>query len=580
MEQARVEMESIAARLASAYPDANDQFGVNLQALRDRFSGDVRPAVLVLQGAAIFVLLVACANVANLFLMRGTVRAREMAVRMAIGASRSRIIRQVLTESFLVALLGGLAGLGLAAAGIRAIAQLIPPAMLAGAAIDMNGAVLLFSTGLVVVSMFVFGLAPALHSTGGDVHSELKEGGKATTAGGRNRLRGLLAISEVALALVLLVGAGLMMKSLYRLLAVDSGIRAERVLKLDMALRTAQYDKEPAVIAFWQRTLEQIHAVPGVESAAAGSSVPLTGDHSRVDITIEGMPLSKPGGAPHPDMHVASPGYEKVLGVRLLGGRGFTDTDRENAPPVAMVNAMVAQKLFPGTDPVGKRFAFGRLGASDGHKWITIVGLLADTKMYGLANPARLEVYVPFRQRPRDGMTLLVKTSREPVAMVSAIRAAIASVDKEQPVFAVSTMQDVVNASISTRRVTLILLGIFSGLALVLASIGIYGVVSYSVAQRSREIGIRMALGARPNDVLRLVLSNGGRIAVAGLVAGTAASVGLTRLIAKLLYGVSPMDPGTLAAACFALALISLMACYIPARRALKVDPLNALRHE
>jgi putative ABC transport system permease protein len=580
MEQARAEMETIAAALARAYPEANDQCGVNLQPLREAFSGDVRPAMLVLLGAAIFVLLVACANVANLFLMRGAVRAKEMALRIAIGATRGRIVRQILTESFLVALLGGLAGVGLAIAGIPAMARLIPPDTLAGASVGVNGAVLLFSATLVVLSMFVFGLAPALHPTSGDVQSDLKEGGKTTSAGGRNRWRGLLATGEVALALVLLVGAGLMMKSLYRLLSVDSGFRPERVLKLEMDLRTAQYDKDPAVIGFWQQTLDRVRALPGVESAAAGTAIPLTDDHSRTDITVEGMPLPKPGSFPHPDIHIISPDYEKTLGIRLLRGRGFTDADQENFPRVAMVNATVAQRLFPGADPVAKRFTFGRLRAGREPKWVTIVGVVADTKMYGLANPARLEVYVPFRQAASNGMALLVKSGQEPTALVSAIRGIVASIDKEQPIFGIATMQDVVNTSVSTRRITLILLGLFSGLALVLASIGIYGVISYSVAQRTREIGIRMALGAQRGDVLRLVLAQGGKISAVGIAIGSAASLGLTRLMAKLLYSVSAVDPATFAMVAFVLALIAMVASYIPARRTLRVDPLIALRHE
>jgi putative ABC transport system permease protein len=580
MEQARAEMETIAAGLARAYPEANDQCGVNLQPLREAFSGDVRPAMLVLLGAAIFVLLVACANVANLFLMRGAVRAKEMALRIAIGASRGRIVRQILTESFLVALLGGLAGVGLAIAGIPAMARLIPPDTLAGASVGVNGAVLLFSATLVVLSMFVFGLAPALHSTSGDVQSDLKEGGKTTSTGGRNRWRGLLATGEVALALVLLVGAGLMMKSLYRLLSVDSGFRPERVLKLEMDLRTAQYDKDPAVIGFWQQTLDRVRALPGVESAAAGTAIPLTDDHSRTDITVEGMALPKPGSFPHPDIHIVSPDYEKTLGIRLLRGRGFTDADRENFPRVAMVNATVAQRLFPGADPVGKRFTFGRLRAGREPKWVTIVGVVADTKMYGLANPARLEVYVPFRQAASSGMALLVKSGQEPTALVSAIRGIVASIDQEQPIFGIATMQEVVNTSVSTRRITLILLGLFSGLALVLASIGIYGVISYSVAQRTREIGIRMALGAQRGDVLRLVLAQGGKISAVGIAIGSAASLGLTRLLAKLLYSVSAVDPATFAMVAFVLALIAMAAAYIPARRTLRVDPLIALRHE
>jgi len=578
MEQARAEMETLAAGLARAYPEANDQFGVNLRALREAFSGDVRPAMLVLLGAAIFVLLVACANVANLFLMRGAGRAKEMALRIAIGASRGRIVRQILTESFLVALLGGVAGVCLAIAGIPAIARLIPPDTLAGANVGMNGAVLLFSAAVVVLSMFVFGLAPALHATSGDVQLELKEGGKTTSAGARNRLRGLLATSEVALALVLLVGAGLMMKSLYRLLAVDSGFRSEHVLKLEMDLRTSQYDKDPAVIAFWQQTLDRVRALPGVESAAVGTAIPLTDNHNRTDITVEGMPLPKPGSFPHPDIHIVSPDYEKTLEIRLLRGRGFRHADQENVPRVAMVNATLAQRLFPGTDPIGKRFSFGNEPARA--TWMTIVGVLADTKMYGLANPARLEVYVPFRQAASNGMVLLVKSGQEPTALVSAIRGIVASIDQEQPIFRIATMQEVVNASVSTRRITLILLGLFSGLALMLAAIGIYGVISYSVAQREREIGIRMALGARRGDVLRLVLAQGGKISVAGIVIGTTASIGLTRLMMKLLYSVSPIDPATFTAAAFVLALIAMVACYIPARRTLGVDPLIALRHE
>jgi putative ABC transport system permease protein len=580
IEQARAEMEGIAARLARAYPKANDQFGVKLQPLRELFSGDVRSAMLVLLGAAIFVLLVACANVANLFLMRGAARAKEMALRIAIGASSGRIVRQILTESFLVAALGGLAGVGLAMAGIPAIVALIPSDTLAGASVGMNGAVLLFSIGLVVLSMFVFGLAPALHATSGDVHSELREGGKTTSADGRNRWRRLLATSEIALALILLVGTGLMMKSLYRLLSVDSGFRAEHVLKLEISLRTAQYNKDAAVIGFWQQMLDGVRALPGVKSAAVGTAIPLTDDHSRADITVEGMALPKPGSFPHPDMHSVSPDYEKTLGIRVLRGRGFTDADRENAPKVAMVNATVAQRLFNGVDPIGKRFMLGRLGVERVAEWLTIVGVVADTKMYGLANPARLEVYFPLRQAPSNGMAVLVKSSQPSAALISEIRGVAASIDKEQPVFGIATMQEVVNASVSTRRIVLILLGLFSGLALVLAAIGIYGVISYSVAQRTKEIGIRVALGAQRSEVLGLVLAQGAKISVAGILIGSAASLGLTWFMAKLLFSVSAVDPATFAVVALALGLVAMVASYIPARRALRVDPLVALRHE
>ncbi len=577
---AQAEMAGIARSLAREYPQANAQFGVRLRPLRDVFSGDMRPEMVLLQIAAFFVLMVACANVANLFLMRGAGRAKELALRSALGASSGRIIRQILTESLLVGLLGGLAGIGLAIVAIAALSHLIPQEMLGGATVGINGSVLLFSAALVILSVFAFGIGPALQSTRASVQTELKEGAKSTATRHRMRWRSLLATSELALALILLVGAGLMIKSLYRLLSVDPGFQAARVLKLDMSLRTERYKNDAALVAFWRRVLEGVRAIPGAESASLGTGIPLTDDHSRTDITLEGRPAARPGGNPHPDVHTVSPDYEKTLGIRLLLGRGFTDADRENGQRVAMVNAMLAARLFPGVDPIGKRFTFDDVGAGHAPKWITIVGVLADTKMYGLANPARLEVYVPFCQFAQNGMTLLVKSSKEPRPLASAIRRVVAAIDAEQPVFGVATMQDVMDASVSQRRITLILLELFSGLALVLAVIGIYGVISYSVGQREKELGIRIALGAQRADVLRLVLAQGGKIAAAGIIAGTVASLGLTQLMARLLYSVSAFDPATFAAAAFGLAFIAMAACYIPARRSQGIDPLIALRQE
>ncbi len=579
--QARAEMEGIAARLARAYPGTNDQFGVALQPIRDVFVSDLRPAILVLFGAAVFVLLIACANVANLFLMRGASRTKEIALRIAVGASRSRIVYQILVESFVLASLGGLLSLGLAFAGIRGMARLIPVDMLAGASVNLNGPVLLFAAGVVVLCTFVFGLAPASHSTKPDVQSELKESGRAMSASvGQSRMRGALAIAEVSLALILLVGAGLMMKSLYRLLSVDPGFRPDRVLTMRMSLRTAQYSKDPAILNFWQRVLDGVRALPGVEAAALGTAVPLTDSHSRSDITLEGMALPNPGNFPHPDIHRVSPGYASTLGIPLQRGREFTGADTENAPLVAMINSTVARQFFAHENPVGKRFTFGHPSAKRAPKWITIVGVAGDTRLYGLANPARLEVYVPFRQSASDDMTLAVKSGTEPAALTSAIRNAIASIDKEQPIFGVATMQQLVNDSVSTRRITLILLGVFGALALVLGAIGIYGVIAYSVAQRTHEIGIRMALGAQRGDVVRMVLAQGAKIAGAGVVIGILASFGLTRLMANLLFSVSPADPVTFAAVAIVLVLVAMLAAYVPARRTLRVDPMIALRHE
>ncbi len=579
--KARAEMEGIAARLATEYPASNDRFGVALQPIRDAFVSDIRPAILVLFGAVMFVLLIACANVANLFLVRGASRTKEVALRIALGASRGRIISQMLTESFVLAVLGGVSGLALAVAGIGGMSRLIPADMLSGATVNLNGAVLLFAACVVALASFIFGLAPALHSTKPDVQSELKEGGRGASGGaGQNRLRAALAIAEISLALILLVGAGLMMKSLYRLLAVDPGFRPDRVLTMGMNLRTQQYSKDPAVLNFWQQVLDKVRVLPGVETAAVGTVVPLTDSHSRTDITMEGMAVPAPGNYPHPDVHIISPGFVETLGISLLRGRTFADADDEKAPLVGMINTMTARRFFPNEDPIGKRFMFGHPSAKNAPKWCTIVGVVSDTKLYGLANPARLEVYVPLRQDAASDMTLLVKSGADPAALTSAIREAVQSIDKDQPLFAISTMKDLVSNSVATRRMTLVLLGLFSGLALVLGAIGIYGVISYSVAQRTHEIGIRMALGAPRHDVFRLVVGQGLKLAGIGIAIGIVGALGLARLMSSLLYGISATDFETFAGVSILLALVALLACYIPAQRAMRVDPTVALRYE
>jgi predicted permease len=579
--QARSEMEGIAARLAKEYPASNDQFGVALTPLREAFVGDMRMAILSLFGAVICVLLIACANVANLLLVRGAGRTREIALRIAFGATRRRIIRQMLTESLVLAFFGGILGLAVAVAGTRAITQLLSPDTFMGATVDMNTAVLLFAAILTGLGAFAFGLAPAARSAKPDVQLQLKEGGAAAGIGAQqNRLRNIFVIAELALSLVLLAGAGLMMKSLYRLLSVNPGFQTDRILTMEMDLRTAQYDKDPAILNFWQNVIDRVRALPGVQTAALGTVVPMTDSHSRADITIEGMPLPKPGSFPHPDVHVVSDGYANALSVPLLRGRIFTQTDNENGQNVAMINAMLAREFFPNGDAVGKRFMFGHPSPAMEPKWLTIVGVLGDTKLYGLAHPARLEVYVPFRQAPQGHMNLIVKSALDPTALVSAIRAEVSSIDKDQPIFAISTMNELVSHSVSTRMFTLILLGLFSGLALVLAAVGIYGVISYSVAQRTRDIGIRMALGASQSDVLRDVLERGLRLTVIGLLLGLAGALAATRVLSSLLFGVQSTDALTFTAVSLILLTVALFASYLPARRATRVDPIVALRYE
>jgi len=352
------------------------------------------------------------------------------------------------------------------------------------------------------------------------------------------------------------------------------------VLTMGMDLRTQQYSKDPAVLNFWQQLLDRVRVLPGVESAAVGTVIPLTDSHSRADITIEGMALPTPGNYPHPDVHIVSPGYVKTLGISLLRGRTFTDEDSENAPLVGMINAMVARRFFQNEDPVGKRFMFGHPLATNPPKWHTIVGVVGDTRLYGLANPARFEVYVPLRQNAESGMALVVKSGADPRALTSAIRESVQSIDKDQPIRAISTMKELLSNSVATRRMTLVLLGLFSGLALILGAIGIYGVISYSVAQRTHEIGIRMALGAPRRDVFRLVVGQGLRLAGIGIAIGIVGAFGLARLMSSLLYGISAGDLATFAGVSILLALVAVLACYVPARRAMRVDPTVALRYE
>jgi len=578
-QQARAELDTIAVNLQKSYPIQNADIGINVTTLRDQLVGDARPAILVLFGAVIFVLLIACVNIANLFLVRGAARSKEIAVRQACGADRNRIIRQMLTESFLLASIGGAFGILVGALGIVGLKHLVSTDMFRGLTITIDRSVMLFSAAVIVLVAIAFGLVPAWQASQTQVQETLKEGGRsATSSVAQHRLRGVLATAETALALVLLVGAGLMMKSMYRLLQVDPGFRPERVLTMEINLRSAQYSKPGAALNFWQQTLDRVRAVPGVETAALGTVLPLSGNHNRSDLTIEGMPTPNPGQFPHPDYHIVSADYTSVLGIPLMRGRNFTDADTDTAPQVALINATMARRFWPNDDAIGKRFHWGH--PDDKQPWFTIIGIVGDTKLYGLANPSRLEVYVPVQQDRATDMSLVLRSATDPASLTSSIRDAVAGVDKDQPVFNVHTMKELVDDSVSTPHITLVLLGLFSALALALAAIGIYGVISYSVQQRTHEIGIRMALGAQRSNVLRLVVGHGVKLAAVGIVIGVAVALGLMRLLTTLLFGVGANDPITFAAASVVLLLVALAACYIPARRAIAVDPMVALRYE
>jgi putative ABC transport system permease protein len=577
--QARVEMSGIAARLAEKYPTENHGGGMVMTTIRDEFVSDTRPAILVLFGAVMFVLLIACANVANLYLVRSAERSKEIAVRLAFGARRGRIIRQMLTESLVLAVLGGAIGILLGMWSLSGLSRLIPPDTLMGMDIRMDGRVLLFAGAVMVFVAIAFGLVPALAATRPDVQEALKDGGRSSTPSAKqHRVRGLLAIAETALALVLLIGAGLMVKSLYRLFQVSPGFQPDRVLTMGLNLNSPQYAKPAAQLLFWQRILDRVRVIPGVESAALGSVVPFTGSHSRADITFELLPDPGVGQHPHPDYHAISADYLKTMGQPVVRGRAFTESDNESAPMVGLINSQLAQRYFPNGDAIGKRFTFGRRDSKS--EWITIVGILGDTKLYGLENPSRFEIYLPYRQEVRDSMTLAIRSSSDPASLTSEVRAAIAEVDKDQPVVQVETMRELLSQSVSTRHATLVLLEMFSALALILASIGIYGVMAYSVAMRTHEIGIRMALGAQKRDVLRMVMGQGARLGLAGVVIGVLAALALTRLLSSLLFSVSAIDPLIFICVPVVLILVTLVACYIPAMRAMKVDPMVALRYE
>ena len=580
-EQARSEMVGLAASLSQQFPLTNRNDSVTLTRLRDYLVGDMRPALLIVLGAVLFVLLIACVNVANLFLVRGAARTREIAVRLALGASRRRVIRQMLTESLLLAFIGGAVGIGLAFLGTSGLIRLIPADMFPDLPICIDLPVLLFASAITVLVAGAFGLMPALGLTRPDIQKELKEGTRSATPGsGQQRLRSALVIAETALALVLLVGAGLMLKSLHRLLQVSPGIQPDRVLAMEMDLKTAQYSRDPAILGFWQQLLGRVGAIPGVQSAAVGTVVPLMGDHSRSDISIDGRPLAPPGERPHPDYHIVSAAYLRTLRLPLLRGRDFTESDNETGAAVGLINLRLAQTFWPGSDPIGQRFMFGHPEEGQQSKWITIVGVVGDTRLYGLDKPSRFEVYVPYRQDPTPDMDLIVHSSIDPGSLASAIRAAVVQIDKEQPIFDIHTLSDLLADSVSTRRVTLILLGLFSGLALALAAVGIYGVMAYNIALRTHEIGIRMALGAQNRDVLRMVLGHGTRVTLIGVAIGIGVALALTRLLSMLLFGVAAYDPVTFLAVALLLIGVALLACYIPAARAVDVDPIVALRYE
>jgi putative ABC transport system permease protein len=581
LDRARAEMSTLASQLKREYPDSYpEDWTLKVTTLGERTTGNIRPALLVLLGAVGFVLLIGCANVANLLLARAASRLKEVAIRTALGANRWQVVRQLLTESVLLALVGGVAGLGLAYLGVRALVALNPTNLPRVEELRIDGPVMAFTLVVSLVTGVLFGLAPALQTSRTNLRDTLNESARGATAdrGGRN-VRRALVVSELALALTLLVGAGLLIRSFARLQRVEPGFDPRNVLTMTLSLPQSKYASDTQQLAFFDQALPRVAAVPGVEAVGATSVLPFGGGWSTAGFQIEGLELAPDQPGPWGDTRFINPNFFRALRVPLIKGRTFTDQDGPSAPRVAVVDEEMVRRYWPKEDPIGKRIAFGG-PPGEAPEWIEVVGVVGHTMHEGLDAEARVQVYLPYRQQPGGMMSLAVRTTGNPLASVNAVREAIRSVDRDQPLSEVRTMEQLVDASVGQRRLSMLLLALFSGIALLLASVGIYGVMSYTVAQRSREIGVRMALGAERRSVLGLVLRQGMALTLVGVAVGLVASFALTRLIESQLYAVQATDPATFAAVALLLVAIAALATLVPAMRATRVDPVVALRQE
>lgn len=579
VEQAQAEMTTIAGRLEQQYPETNMSLGATVVSLQEQLVGDIKPALLILLGAVAFVLLIACANVANLLLARAATRQKEIALRTALGASRARLVGQFLTESVLLAGLGGVVGLLFAVLGLKFLTTLIPPNLSQAKAISIDASVLGFTFIVSLLTGVIFGLAPALQASKPNLNEALKEGGKGTSGGGRSRLRNLLVVSEVALALVLLVGAGLMINSFFRLRNVNPGFNPKNLLTMNVVLPRSKYPNRARRTAFYNEVLQRVESLPGVESAGVITNLPLTFKGNNSGVTIEGRPEPPADQIPIVISRVVSYGYFRTMGIALSKGREFDGQDRADTRASIIVSESTARTFWPDEDPIGKRLKLGRYNSDD--PWMSVVGVVKDVRQFELDVDPKPQVYFTYTQMPdfapRD---LVVRTSSDPLQLAAAVRNEVWAVDKDQPVSNVSTMEAILADSVARERFNMLLLAIFAAVALALAAVGIYGVMSYSVTQRTHEIGVRMALGANRSDVLKLVVGQGVKLVSVGVAIGLASAFALTRVMESLLFGVSATDPATFAVISIVLVAAAMLASYIPARRATKVDPMIALRYE
>ena len=584
LERAQADLSAIARRLELQYPAQNTDWGVVLTRLRDVMVRDIRPALTMLQRAVWVVLLIACANVANLLLARMGSRERELAVRTALGAGRLRLMRQLIVESVILFAAGGALGLLVALWGTRTLVALNPDAIPRAEGIGIDARVLVYTLLISVATGVVFGLVPALSAIGGRrgrLSGALKEGGRAVAGGRRGNLaRNVLVIGEVALALMLLVGAGLLIQSFARLQSVDPGFKPGGVITAQVSLPDAKYPDDPRQAAFFQQALERIRGLPGVQHAASIYPLPLSsGSGFQLSFVVAARPVPKPGEEQSAHVRFISPDYFRTMEIPALRGRSFTEQDGVNDQRVAIVNREMASRIWPGADPLGQRLTFGD-PTKPTAKWMTVVGVVGDVRGSNLGNEPEMELYCSQYQTPSSAAALVVRTASDPLSLVAPVRRALQEIDGDLPLDKVQTMEQVVSSSLAQNRVKTVLLGIFAALALVLAAVGIYGLVSFSVAQRVHEIGIRIALGARRAEVLAMIVRQGMKLVAIGLVAGLGGAFASSRLLADQVYRVSVVDPLTYIGVPIVLTAVALLANWLPARRATRVDPQEALRSE
>ena len=595
IEQADADMNTIAVNLEKQYPDSNPGNRVRLRPLMEIFVVDVRRALWVIFGVVGFVLLIACANIANLLLARATARKKEMAIRTAVGASRRRIVQQLLTESVLLSLIGGAIGLVLARWGVDLILYMSPDAIPRSREIGLDWTVLAFTIGISFLTGILFGLIPAIQAGEVDVHETLKETGRGTT--GRQWLRSSLVVLEVATTLVLLIGAGLLIRSFYLLQKVNPGFSHEHLTSFSVSLPEKKYANQEARSTFYNTLLENVRALPGVESAAAASGLPLGNNGWQTSFTVDGQPPPERDRTPLMEACVVTPDYFRAMNIPVLRGRVFTDRDdrshlagqdlsklNENLREIAGLKSIVideefAKRHWPNEDPIGKRVRIG--GADHDNPLLEVIGVVGRVKMESLnQNSDRVQGYMAFNEIPFGDMTVLIKGASDPNQLISSVRNTVKSIDPDQPIYNPLTMDEIRADSVAGERLNLTLFSLFAGIALVLAIVGIYGVMSYSVTQRTHEIGIRMAIGARPRDVFTMILGHGMKLALIGVVIGLVGAFALTRLMATMLFGVEPTDATTFAGISLILITVALLACYLPGRRATKVEPTISLRYE